>query len=123
LAEAGYYFLLQHSRAIKNTDQMFETYEQAIQKFPDSTMFLEGYAKDIYKKKLSDKYDRAIEMTTKTLKIDPKSSSAWDLLGKLYKEKGNLEKAVLALEKAVEANPENKAYARRLEKYKAEMNQ
>ncbi|MFC2166261.1 tetratricopeptide repeat protein [Acidobacteriota bacterium] len=123
LAQAGYYFLLQHSRATKNTDQMFETYDQAIQKFPDSTMFLEGYAKDVYRKKLSDKYDRAIEMTKKALEIDPKSSSAWDTLGKLYKEKGNLEKAVSAIEKAVEINPENKSYARTLEKFKAEMNQ
>ena len=86
-------------------------------------MFLDGYAKDVYKKKLSDKYDRAIEMAEKSLEIDPKSNKAWDTLGKLYKEKGNLEKAVLALEKAIEINPENKAYARTLEKYKAEINQ
>jgi tetratricopeptide (TPR) repeat protein len=123
LAQAGYFFLLQHSRATKNTDQMFKTYEQAIQKFPDSTMFLEGYAKDVYRKKLSDKYDRAIEMTKKALEIDLKSSDAWDTLGRLYREKGNLEKAVSAMEKAVETNPENKAFAKRLEKYKAEMNQ
>ena len=44
-------------------------------------------------------------------------------LAKLYKERGNLENAVSAMEKAVELKPENKSYARTLEKYKAEMNQ
>jgi len=122
LAQAGYYFPLQHARATENTDQMFETYEQAIQKFPESTMFLEEYAKDVYRKRIAEKFDRAIETTRKALEIDPNSSNAWDILGRLYREKGNLEKAISAMEKAVELKPANKTYVRTLEKHKAEMN-
>ncbi len=119
----GYYTLFQYYDTVKNNDKLFATYEEAIDKFPDNTGMMNGFAWAVYELKLTDKYDRGIELARKAVEIDPKAAHIWDTLGWLYHENGDLDKAIVAMKKAVSLDPDQKTYKQALEKFGKKANE
>lgn len=55
----------------------------------------------------NDEPDKAIELLTKSLKLDPKSAVAWQLRATVYSSKREHEKAIADLQKVIELDPKN----------------
>lgn len=117
-APRGYGTLIQYYDFIDDYDKFFATYEEAIDKFPDHSGFMNGYAWAVYELKRKDLYKSAIERAKKAVEISPEAAHIWDTLGWLYYENGEPDKAVKAQKKAVHFRPDQKEYKEALEKFK-----
>lgn len=105
-----YYNMVQHYQNIKDTDKLVETFEEAIQKWPDNTGLKSYFASTIYRSRIESQYDRGIALAEKAVETTPQAGFYWYTLGQLYQAKGVQDKAVEALKKALELDPENKVF-------------
>lgn len=63
-------------------------------------------------------WNEAIMRWERIIEIDPKNSKAYNNLGVAYEAKGDLDKAMNAYKKALELDPNNKAYLSNYIKFK-----
>lgn len=63
-------------------------------------------------------WNEAIMRWERIIEIDPKNSKAYNNLGVAYEAKGELDKARLAYQKALELEPNNKIYLNNYMKFK-----
>ncbi|MFC2142379.1 tetratricopeptide repeat protein, partial [Acidobacteriota bacterium] len=75
-----------------------------------------GYAAAINSLEIESHYDRGIEMAQKSLEINDKAAGSWYVLAQLYEKKGEKDKAIEAVKKALEIRPEYKPALAFLEK-------
>ena len=94
--------LITYYKNIKDNDKLMATYDKVLAANPDVTYLMNAYAWDIHLKKVKDKYDTGIMWAKKALEKEPESDRFWATLGNLYYDKGDQEKAVAAMIKAVE---------------------
>jgi tetratricopeptide (TPR) repeat protein len=104
-----------------NTDMVIETYEGAIQKWPDNNGFKSSYASAINSMEIESKYDYGIDLMEKTIEANPDSITYYYSLSNLYHKKGELEKAVEAMKKVAERYPTQKRYQDALQKLEEEL--
>jgi tetratricopeptide (TPR) repeat protein len=110
------YNLITYYTNTKMTDKLVEHFEALIAKDPEAGGLLSNYASTIYSQKIESHYDRGIEMARKALEINEKASSTWFTLAQLYEKKGDKDKAIEAVKKALEIRPEYKPALAFLEK-------
>lgn len=63
-------------------------------------------------------WNEAIMRWERIIEMDPKNSKAYNNLGVAYEAKGDLDKAMTAYKKALELEPNNKAYVNNYIKFK-----
>ena len=110
------YNLITYYTNTKMTDKLVEHFEALIAKDPEAGGLLSYYASTIYSQKIESHYDRGIEMARKALEINEKASGTWFTLAQLYEKKGDKDKAIEAVKKALEIRPEYKPALAFLEK-------
>ena len=115
------YNLISYYRNTEKTEELIAAYEDAIQKWPESTGLKNSYASSINSMEIENKYDYGIKMLEKAIKENPDSVYISYTLGLLYHKKGELEKAIAEIEKVVERYPTRKVYSDALEKIKKEL--
>jgi len=111
------YSLIAYYRNTENLEEYFATYKEALEKMPNDTFFMYGYAEAILRTESKDKYDEGIDIVKKALELEPEAPHLWHSLGKLYFEKGDLDKAIEAAQKAVDIVPQSKQYQETLDKF------
>jgi len=116
----GYFTLIGYYQQQEDTVMSLATYQEAIDRLPQNTTFLNSCAWYIYTNKIERKYDWAISLAQKAVQIDPEADHIWDTLAWLYYEKGELSKAVAAMTKAVELAPDQTSYKENLAKFQQE---
>lgn len=121
LEMSTYFVMTQYYQNLDDTEKVVETLEEAIKKFPQSFGLKSFYADVIYRNKIEGKYEQGIELAKVGLDADPRSARSWYTIGQLYFLKGDPEKAVDAVQKAVEINPDSAAYKSTLEKFEKEI--
>lgn len=104
-----------------NMDMVIETYEGAIQKWPESNSFKSSYASAIHSLEIESKYDYGIELMEKIIEANPDSITYYYSLSNLYHKKGELEKAVDAMKKVAEKYPTQKRYQDALQDLEKEL--
>jgi tetratricopeptide (TPR) repeat protein len=104
-----------------NMDMVIETYEGAIQKWPESNSFKSSYASAIYSLEIESKYDYGLDMMEKLIEANPDSITYYFSLSNLYHKKGELEKAVDAMKKVAEKYPTQKRYQDALQDLEKEL--
>ncbi len=112
----GYYNIIRYHRLKEDNESALAVYAEAMQKVPTEAFFGYGYAAVALQEKMTDHYDRGIEMAKKAIEINDAVASYWDTLAGLYFEQGEREGAIKAQEKALELRPDNQAYQKKLEK-------
>jgi tetratricopeptide (TPR) repeat protein len=112
---AANYNLITYYTNIEDTDKLIETFESLIAKDPEAGGLMSYYAQSINAQEIESHYDRGIEMARKSLEINDKSSGTWYTLAQLYEKKGEKDRAIDAVKKALELR-ENMAYRTFLEK-------
>lgn len=111
------YSLIAYYRNTENLEEYFATYKEALEKMPEDTFFMYGYAEALLRTESKDKYDEGIGIVKKALELEPQAPHLWHTLGKLYFEKGDLDRAIEAARKAVEIVPQSKQYQETLDKF------
>jgi len=114
----AYSGLATYYRKNKNYEQMVKAYEEAVNRYALDADLMNGFAWDIFRLKLKDKYKRGIELAELAISIEPEADAIWDTLGQLQFEAGNVQEAIRAMQKAAELNPDEKSYKENLEMYK-----
>ncbi len=71
-----------------------------------------------YSHSLTRNHAHAIEIARCAVELDPKAAATWDTLAWLYAADGNQEKACIAMEQAIAADPNEPLYKQGLEKIK-----
>jgi tetratricopeptide (TPR) repeat protein len=115
------YNLISYYRNLEDTENIIAAYEGAIQKWPENTGLKNSYASTINSMEIESKYDYGIELMEKAIQDDPDAAYMSYTLGLLYHKKGELEKAIAEIEKAVEKYPTRKVYTNTLEQLKKEL--
>jgi tetratricopeptide (TPR) repeat protein len=115
------YNLVTYYSNIEDKEKIIEVFENAIRKFPDSSGLKRSYASSINSMKIASKYDKGIEIMEKALAENPDRVYMNYTLGLLYKNKGELKKAIEAVKKVVDKYPKRKVYATTLAKLEKEL--
>jgi tetratricopeptide (TPR) repeat protein len=113
--------IIRYYTNIENKDMVVETYEGAIQKWPDSNSLKSSYASAINSMEIESKYDYGIELMEKLIEANPDSITYYYSLSNLYHKKGELEKAVVAMKKVAEKYPTQKRYQDALQDLEKEL--
>ena len=113
--------LVSYYTNIEDKDKVVETFENAIAANPDSTRLNTSYASSINSMEIVSKYDKGIEIMENALAADPEAVYMNYTLGLLYHKKGELEKAIAAVKKALDKNPTHKVYSGALAKMEKEL--
>jgi tetratricopeptide (TPR) repeat protein len=121
LEDNAVYNLVSYYRNLGDTDKIIETFENAIQKWPDNNGLKSSYASTINSMKIESKYDYGIELMEKTIEENPDAVYMSYTLGLLYHKVGELEKAITEIKKVVEKYPTRKVYQKTLEKIQKEL--
>lgn len=116
--EKGYYNLLGYYKKTKDQDGMVKTYESMVKKMAANAGLYNQYAWFIYEERMKNKYDWGIKLAKKAVELQPDAAHIWDTLAWLHFEKGNKKKALKAMKKAVELEPETKGFKKNLKKMK-----
>jgi tetratricopeptide (TPR) repeat protein len=114
----SYYNLIRYHRLKEENEKALAMYELAATKVPKEPFFKYGYGATALLIKKTSAYDQGIEMVKKAIEMNDGSPLYWDTLAGLYLEKGELEEAIKAQEKALELMPDNKAFLEKLETYR-----
>ncbi len=114
---SSYYGILSYYKNTEKQDKYFETFEEVLLKLPKNTFFKYSYAEAILTFKISDKIETGIDVILDALELEPEAPHLWHSLSKLYFEKGDLDKAIEAAQKAVKIVPQSEQYKQILEKF------
>jgi tetratricopeptide (TPR) repeat protein len=120
LLKMSYVTLLGLMKRSKNSDEVIAAYEKAVARLSGDANLMNGFAWYIYEENLADYYDRGIEIARRALEIEPNSSGIWDTLAWLYFENGDRGKAVAAMKRAAELDPDTEIFKTNLEKMQQE---
>jgi len=112
----GYDVLIRHYRRKEMPDKLLWVYEQAVSRLPENADFMNAYAWHIYEQKLTDRYDRGLELARQAVQIKPEAAYIWDTLAWLEYEKGLIDQAMTHMKKAVELAPGQEGYQKNLKK-------
>lgn len=115
----SYYGILSYYKNKGDQDKYFETFGDVFQKMPENTFFKYSYAEGILTFKAKDRIDSGIDVVKEALEMEPNAPHLWHTLGKLYFEKGDLDEAVNAAQKASDIVPKSEQYKQTLEKFRA----
>lgn len=115
------YNVIRYYTNMENADMVIETYEGAIQKWPENNGLKSSYAADINSMEISGKYEYGIEMMEKLIEANPDLVSYNYPLSNLYQKNGQLEKAIEAMKKVIERYPGRKTYEDALQKLETEL--
>ncbi len=118
----AYSSLTRFFRLKKDQANVIHTYEEALIGLPENASMMNSYAWYIFQNKVSDYYERGIEVAKKALKIEPEADSIWDTLGQLLFVAGYTDKAIEAMQKATDLVPDEVSYKENIKKYKASQN-
>lgn len=118
----AYSSLTRFFRQKKDQANVIRTYEEALIGLPDNASMMNSYAWYIFQNKVSDYYERGINVARKALEIEPEADSIWDTLGQLLFEAGYTDKAIEAMQKAVALAPNEASYKVNINKYKEAQN-
>jgi len=114
--EEGFNALIRYYQQKEMQAKLFRAYEQAIQKLPENTDFMNGYAWYIYEQKAKDRYEQGIGITRRALQIKPEAANIWDTLAWLEFDNGQIDLAIEHMKKAVELAPQKSGYLENLKK-------
>lgn len=115
------YNVIRYYTNTDNMDMVIETYEGAIQKWPENNSLKNRYASAINSLEIESKYDFGIDMMEKLIEANPDSISYNYPLSNLYHKTGQLEKAVDAMKKVAEKYPTQKRYQDALQDLEKEL--
>ena len=115
----AYSSLTRYFRLKKDQNNTIGIYEEALTALPDNASMMNSYAWYIFQNKVSDYYERGIEVAKKAVEIEPEADSIWDTLGQLLFAAGYTEQAIRAMQKASDLAPGEASYKENLERYKA----
>ena len=104
-----------------DTQKTFFYYEKALEELPDDTGLMNSFAWTVFEYKYRDKYEQAIRVAEQAVDIDPDAASIWDTLGWLYYENGDTAKAVTAMQKALNIDPDSEYYRDNLATFKGQI--
>ena len=116
LLDLCYSNLIRYYKGEKDQEKVVETYEAIVTILPTDAGYLNQYAWYIYENKLSELYNRGIELAREAVKNRPESAGIWDTLSWLLYAKGDIEEAIQYMKKAIELDPESKYYQDNLNK-------
>jgi tetratricopeptide (TPR) repeat protein len=119
LLELGYSNVIRFYNNEKNQEKLLETFEKVVTLFSQNSSYLNQYAWYIYENKISDRYDRGIELARAAVEIKPESAGIWDTLSWLLFANGEINEAIECMEKAAELDPDQDYYRDNLKKMKA----
>jgi tetratricopeptide (TPR) repeat protein len=114
--ERGYNSLIRFYRRKEMQDKLLGIYEQVVKRLPENADFMNGYAWHIYEQKLSDRYERGIELAQQAVRLKPGAANIWDTLAWLEFENGLADRAVEHMKKAVDLAPQQQGYRDNLKK-------
>jgi thioredoxin-like negative regulator of GroEL len=118
LREQAWNYLIRYYDRNDKQDELFQAYEEAIDRMSENTTMMNSYAWYIFQNEVEKKYDRGIEVAQKAVELDPKAHHIWDTLGQLQFAAGNREDAIKAMSKASELDPDEESYKKNLRTYK-----
>ncbi len=107
--------LITYYQNIEDVDKQIETFEKVIAKESDNSSLMNYYASAILSQKIERFYDRGIEVAKKANELNDGSARNWHTLSQLYNAKGEKDKAIEAINKALEISPDNQRYKKALE--------
>ncbi|MDZ7722324.1 MAG: tetratricopeptide repeat protein [candidate division KSB1 bacterium] len=114
----AYVTLARSHNAQADTQKTFYYYEKALKELPRDAGLMNAYAWTVFEYKYHKKYDRAIQVAEKAVKLDPDNSSIWDTLGWLYYANGDTTEAIRAMQQAFDLDPDNEYYRDNLQTFK-----
>jgi len=121
--ETAYFTLVRHYEAQNDTTKTLALYNQALETLPDNADMLNSAAWYIHSNKIESHFDEGIKWAEQAVELLPNDASIWDTLAWLYHDKGEYEKAVQAMQKAVELAPDTEYFKQTLFKMQTDLNQ
>jgi tetratricopeptide (TPR) repeat protein len=118
LLKKSYSVLRRAYKHIKDSKNLIRIYEAETSRFKDDASILNEYAWYIHTEKLEAKYNKGVELAKQALKLKPEKANIWDTLAWLYDDINQKDKAIEAIQKAVELAPDKEGYKENLEKIK-----
>jgi len=118
---SGYFALVRHFESSGDLEKTVTIYEKALQEFPQSTSFLNGFAWFIYEHKQSDRYLQGIKYAEQAVRLEPDADYLWDTLAWLYNAIDEHQKAVEAISKALQLSPDSDYFKQTLTKMKYDL--
>lgn len=118
MIESGYDALIRNSSNLGDFDNAVLLYKTMLEKLPENANLMNDAAWFVYQKKLVQEYAWAISLAEDAVKLEPKADNIWDTLAWLCYEKGENERAIEAMGKAVELRPDIDYYKQSLQKIK-----
>ncbi|MFH2048179.1 MAG: hypothetical protein ABIJ12_01940 [bacterium] len=115
----AYSSLTRFFRLKKDQANVISTYEEALTGLPDNASMMNSYAWYIFQNKVDIYYERGIDVAKKAVEVEPEADSIWDTLGQLLFEAGYTDKAIEAMQGAVDLAPDEASYKENLKRYKA----
>lgn len=103
-ANEVYQYLCFELDKIKDTVRLEKTLIEAVGKFPEEAYYIQSLI-NIYI--FSDRTDDALKYLDQAISKDPKAAQLWDVKGRLFETKQNIEKAKECFAKALEIDPQN----------------
>lgn len=107
--------LVAYYRNIKDTEKLVKTFEDAIQEWPENDTIKVIYAQTIVHSNIEAQNDRAKDILDELIEKNPELPYQWYYMGLVLERKGELEKAIEAVKKALEFRPDVKTYQNKLE--------
>ena len=116
----AYITLARSHNAQADTQKTFHYYEKALQELPEDAGLMNAYAWTVFEYKYHKKYDRAIQVAEKAVRVAPDNPSIWDTLAWLYYANGDTTEAIRAMQAAFDLDPDNEYYKDNLQTFKGQ---
>jgi len=101
----AYLYLINYYKKENDHKNSLLTSSEALRKYPINPDILNKHAWNIYLFKIKEDYSDAIEMISNAIKINSNNAAYWDTLAWLYFESGEISKAIISEQKAIEIFP------------------
>ncbi len=117
----GYFSLARVYEGKADVEKAVSVYKTALQKMPEDAGLMNAAGWFIYEQKAAESYDWGIEITQKAVELESQNAGIWDTLAWLYHSKGQYQKAVDAMSKVVELEPDTEYFQQTLQKMKSDL--
>ena len=117
----GYLSLARVYEGKDDVPNALRVYETALEKFPDDAGIMNACAWFIYEQKAQEHFAWGIELAEKAVQLEPKEASIWDTLAWLLHSDGKYEKAIEAMTKCAELEPDVEYFQQSLERMKNDL--
>lgn len=117
----GYFSLARVFEGRGDVQNAVSVYKTALQKMPEDAGLMNAAGWFIYEQKAAEYFDWGIEITSKAVELEPKDAGIWDTLAWLYHSNGQYQKAVDAMSKVIELEPDTEYFQQTLQKMKSDL--